>query len=405
MVRKKRVLLIAFITVFLDLIGFGVIIPIQPFYAEFLGASPTLVTMLGAAYSLMQFLFAPMWGRMSDRWGRRPIILFGITTSIVGYTIFGLADTLLVLFASRLLTGFGNANIGAAQAIIADVTDEKDRAKGMGLIGAAFGLGFIFGPAIGGALGQISPTAPAFGAAILAGMNLVSAFFLLPETNTSKGAVSSGGHHRPGLSLAALKDALQRKSVAPLLGVTLITILAFALMEQIVGLYIGNTWVGVQAGTGDHLKEAASITSIFLVVVGVTATIVQGGLIGRLSSRFGERKLIVFGVLIMALGMFLAPVLLSAPQNWFFLSVGAVLFALGMGVFNPSTTSFLSQNVSKQDQGAMLGLNQSMASLGRIIGPLIAGPIFEVGIDQPFFVAGILLILGFFLALKLGKES
>ena len=212
MAENKRVLFIAFFTVFLDLIGFGIIIPIQPFYAEMLGASPTLVTMLGASYSFMQFIFAPFWGRLSDKWGRRPIVLIGITTSIIGYTIFGFAEVLWVLFASRLLTGFGNANIGAAQAIVADVTDENSRAKGMGIIGAAFGLGFIFGPALGGVLGQVSPTAPAFGAAALGVVNLILAYFLLPETN--KELKESG--HRPGLSLAALKKASHFKNIRTL---------------------------------------------------------------------------------------------------------------------------------------------------------------------------------------------
>ena len=399
---NKKILFIAFYTVFLDLIGFGIIIPIQPFYAELLGASPSVVTMLGASYSLMQFVFAPLWGRLSDRWGRRPIVLIGILTSIVGYLIFGLADSLALLFASRLLTGFGNANIGAAQAIIADVTDEENRAKGMGIIGAAFGLGFIFGPALGGFLGQISPTAPAFGAAALAGLNLILAYFYLPETN--QGGRGEPGHKVP-FSFSALKIASHRPKVMPLLAITLISILSFALMEQIVGLFIEHAWLGSSTYRDDSLlKEAAKITSIFLVAVGVTATIVQGGLIGRLSKRFGERKLIVFGIIAMTAGMFLAPTMIES-QSWLLLLANGSLFAVGMGLFSPSTTSFISKCVPREEQGGTLGLNQSMASLGRVIGPVLSGPLFEIGKRLPFVVGGVLLVLALVISVLLKDRA
>ena len=171
--RGKHVLLIVFFTVFIDLIGFGIIIPIQPFFAEALGASPATVTLLGASYSLMQFLFAPFWGMLSDRYGRRPIILVSLGTGFVGYLLFGLSHSLPALFASRMLAGFGAANIGTAQAMIADSTSHADRAKGMGLIGAAFGLGFIFGPALGGVFGQFGIATPAFVAAGLCAANWI----------------------------------------------------------------------------------------------------------------------------------------------------------------------------------------------------------------------------------------
>ena len=160
MKKKNNPLFVAFLTIFLDLLGFGILIPIQPFFAESLGASASTVTLLSATYSIMQFLFAPFWGSLSDRYGRRPIILSSIFISAIGYFIFASAQSLQLLFLSRALSGFGNANLGAAQAIIADSTTGADRAKGMGLIGAAFGLGFIFGPAVGGILGQISPRTP-----------------------------------------------------------------------------------------------------------------------------------------------------------------------------------------------------------------------------------------------------
>jgi len=187
--KSKRPLLIAFITIFLDLLGFGIIIPIQPFFTQSLGASPTIITLLAASYSLMQFVFAPVWGSLSDRWGRRPIMLFSIAIASIGYFIFASAESLWVLFFSRMLSGFGNANLGTAQAIISDSTTGEDRAKGMGLIGAAFGLGFIFGPAIGAFLSQISPRTPLYFAGVLSAFNFVLTYLILPETR-KKGSTS-----------------------------------------------------------------------------------------------------------------------------------------------------------------------------------------------------------------------
>ncbi|MEI6397812.1 MAG: MFS transporter, partial [Pseudomonadota bacterium] len=179
---QRSPLLIAFFTIFLDLLGFGIVIPVNSFYVQSLGASPAVIAWLSASYSLMQFLFAPFWGRLSDKIGRRPVILISVAASCAGHMIFGLSSTLFTVFAARLLAGFGNANLGTAQAIISDVTTPENRAKGMGLIGAAFGLGFLLGPAIGGFAGQYSPQAPAIVAGCLAFINFMLAYFLLPET-------------------------------------------------------------------------------------------------------------------------------------------------------------------------------------------------------------------------------
>lgn len=395
--QKKRVLLVAFVTVFLDLMGFGIIIPIQPFYAELLGAGPAVVTLLGGSYSLMQFLFAPFWGRLSDRIGRRPIILLGVASSVVGYVIFGFAETLLVLFASRLLTGFGNANIGAAQAIIADVTDESNRAKGMGLIGAAFGLGFIFGPAIGGIAGQYGPTYPAFVAAAFGVINFLLAWFLLPETNTNRNS-STHGHKR--LSLDTFREAKKTPFLISTLCLTLLTILAFALMEQIVGLFIERTWVNAGTTTTESMKEAAKLTSVFLVAVGVTATIVQGGLIGRISKRLGDAAVIKISLVFLTISMLTTPYLIAA-KSWGLLMLAGAILAGGMGLFNPSSTAYISKLADKDNQGSALGWNQSMASLGRVIGPSIAGTLFSLNMFRPFQISAIIMLVALFMSLRL----
>jgi DHA1 family tetracycline resistance protein-like MFS transporter len=404
--KTNRTLFIAFITIFLDLVGFGIIIPVQPFYAEMFGATPTQVTWLGASYSLMQFLFAPLWGRLSDRIGRRPVLMSGVFISIIGYSLFGAAGSLPILFLARMLAGFGNANIGVAQALVADVTDRENRAKGMGIIGAAFGLGFTFGPAIGGLLGQISPAAPGYGAAVLGVFNFILAWRLLPETHTKRVAspeTESAGHSRKvPLSFAALRRAAATRNVLPILVTTLTVITGFALMEQIMGLYIEHVWIGSGATTAESAKHATALTAGFLVAVGITATIVQGGLIGRLVKKYGELTLCKFGVLILVLAMLVTPLLVSSKQIGLLL-VCAVLYAIGMGLFNPSMTSLLSKNVSEEDQGGTLGLNQSMASLGRFLGPAFAGILFERQANLPFYTSAVMIGVSFFLVLRIKK--
>jgi MFS transporter, DHA1 family, tetracycline resistance protein len=390
-VSNKKVLFVVFLTVFLDLVGFGILIPIQPFFAESLGASPATVTLLGAAYSAMQFLFAPFWGRLSDKVGRRPVMLSSIALGTLGYALFGWATTLPLLFAARMLAGFGNANIGAAQAVIADCTAPEERAKGMGLIGAAFGLGFIFGPAIGGIFSQFSLSLPAYVAAGLGAVNWLSAYFILPETH---GRNAAKPFHRSramvGLSLQDLKRALEWPHVQHMLLIFLTITVGFSMMEQVIGLFIEHTWLPLDGGP-ESARQAARLTTYVLVIVGVTATIVQGGLIGRLVKAFGERHLLVGGPLITALS-FLGVVLVGRSGTFSMMFVVCALMALGSGLSNPSMTSILSQLVDENERGTVLGLGQSCAALGRALGPAMAGVLFERNIEFPF-VAGAALIM------------
>jgi multidrug resistance protein len=401
----KRTLLVVFVTVLLDLLGFGIIIPIQPFYAEHFGASPTMVTLLGGSYSLMQFLFAPFWGSLSDRFGRRPILLSSICISAIGYLTFGLAESLGGLFAARMISGFGNANLVVAQAVIADTTTPENRSRGMGMIGAAFGLGFILGPAFGGFLGQYGLAVPAYGAAALGAMNLILAIFLLPETNENKDkdapVLWNPLRRLSGLSLGG--DA------GRLVVILLVLTTGFSMMEQTLGLFIENVWVhggnaAAEAPTTEGFKRAAALTSYLLVAIGIASTIVQGGLIGRLTDRFGELRLSRVGLLMVAVTLFLHP-LVGATGSFPMLFPVAILMAVGTGLCTPSVNSLLSKTAAMDAQGQRLGAGQSASALGRVLAPLTAGWLFEQSINLPFFVGGSLVLVAFFLATRLGASA
>jgi DHA1 family tetracycline resistance protein-like MFS transporter len=407
--RKRSPLGVLFLAVFLDLVGFGILIPIQPFYAELFGARPAAITLLSASFSLVQFLFAPFLGRISDSVGRRPIMLFTIAINAVGYALFGLAGSLPMLFLARITSGFGSANIGTAQAIVADSTTPETRAKGMGIIGAAFGLGFILGPAIGGLFSQYGLSLPAFVAAGLSAVNWFYAFFRLPETHPSMRTAEAaadepvasppaGRHaktparHHLGLSWRDLKNAVRHPNVLQLFWLYLVGTVAFSLMEQTLGLYIERIWLPSAGNlpTTAHLRHASALTAYFLVVVGVTGAIVQGVLIGRLARRFGEHRLVVTGTVLVGCTLVLIPIVADIRIYGLLLALGPIL-ALGSGVLNPSIPSLLSQATESDAFGGILGLGQSLSALGRVVGPMFAGLLFEFSHEVPFYLGAALM--------------
>lgn len=381
---KKSPLALIFLTVFIDLLGFGIVLPLLPYFAhqEPFNAGEWQIGLLVAIYSLMQFIFAPIWGRLSDRIGRRPIILLSLLGSTLSYLIFAFAQNFPVLFLSRVLAGIGAANIPTAQAYIADCTTAENRAKGMGLIGAAFGLGFIFGPAIGGFLSQWGYRVPGLVAAGVCFMDLALTYFILPESlhSSSKGEVA-----RREVNWSKMQQSLRRPIVGMLLVLFFIATFALANVEATFALLSKVRYGYTEAQTG-----------YIFAYMGVLMAIVQGGLIRPLVSKLGERTLITAGTLVSAIGLCLLPYC----TNFWMLAVNLVVLSFGQGVSTPSITSLLSQSVAADEQGSILGVNQSLSSLARVLGPIWGGLMFDIGFQWPFISAAGFAFVAFLLSLK-----
>jgi len=357
---KRSPLLVIFVTVFIDLVGFGIVIPVLPFYAEGtrFGATPREVGLLFASYSVMQLLFAPVLGRLSDKYGRRPILLISLLGTCLGFLILGFATTLWMLFVGRIIDGISGGNISTAQAYIADVTTKENRAKGMGLIGAAFGLGFVFGPAIGGIMSRWGINVPFLFAGGLAFANAILLYFTLPETVTAD--------HPARISAAAgrgwkqLLEALGKQQLAFVLTIYFLSIVAFSIMTASFSLFM-------MFRLGYDPWHAGWIFAF----VGVVSAIIQGGLIGRLVKRFGETALVVTGGLLFSVSLFLSPYVTPAMGLFGILFVGA-LSSIGNALTAPTLSSLASKSATAAEQGTVLGVMQSVASVARTVGPSIA---------------------------------
>lgn len=370
---------VLFLIVFIDLVGFGLVIPLLPFYAERFGASPLQMTLLFAVYSLMSMLAAPVWGRLSDRVGRRPVLMASMAAAALAYLWLGLATRLWMVFAARAFAGICAGNIAAAQAYIADVTPPEKRARGMGMIGAAFGLGFIIGPVIGGLVaGNDLKTAdlatPGLIAAGLSAAALLGVLFLLRESLSASGR----GRDTRG-RLAALSAALRQPTLTRLLAVFFLVILAFSGMETTFAW-----WAIDQFGWGPR-----PIGFVFFYV-GLLSAAMQGGLIGPLTKRFGEERLMLCGLVLIALGLLVLPFAREIPL----LIVALTLLALGMGAMQPSLNSLISRRAAPERQGEVMGVAQSVAALSRVLGPIVAGALFSgLGRSSPFLWGALLVAL------------
>ena len=364
-------LVIVFVTVFIDLLGFGIIIPLLPFYAESFGASAFTIGLLGTSFSLMQFLFSPVWGRWSDSIGRKPIILIGLFGSGLSYVTLALAGSLTLLFVARIIGGIAGANIPTAQAYIADITTPENRARGMGLLGAAFGLGFIFGPAIGGLLSRISPETPMWCAAVLCFANFAAAWFFLPESRVANAATKTLGR------MEAFRHAMNKPTLLLILALYFIVTMAFSAFEATFALFS-------EARFG---YTAASIGFLF-AFIGVILALIQGVLVGRVVKRIGERTLIPLAICLIAISIGMLPFVWNVPT----LLVALGLLAVGMGFNSPSLSSMVSQLSDADDQGGTLGLASSLASLGRVVGPAWGGYFYDAyGMTTPYLSAAALM--------------
>ncbi len=370
--KTRRSLAILFVIVFVDLLGFGMVIPVMALYAERLGTPDSQIGWLMTGYSFMQFVFTPIWGRLSDRYGRRPLLLLSIAMTAVGFVGYAVAPDFRWLLGSRLFAGAATANIAIAQAYIADVTPPEGRARGMGLIGAAFGLGFVLGPALGGLLSSWSLAAPGYAAALLAAVNGVAAFFVLPEPRAH---VLSARRAR----FMAVLDELRRPGIRRLILIYLLAILAFSGMEATFALIAAHRYA----------LDQRHVSYVF-AFIGVVVTIVQGGLIGPLTRRFGEQPLLVAGLVLQAVG------LVAIPYAGHMAGLlGACLpLAFGSGLSTPALSSLLSRTAREEDQGGTLGIGQSAAALGRIAGPISATSAYDhLWFGAPYLGGAVIMLL------------
>lgn len=365
---------ILFLIVVIDLIGFGVIIPLLPFYAEYYQATPFQIGLLMASYSASQFLAAAFWGRLSDRIGRRPVLLFSIAGSAVAYTWLGFAETLTVLFAARIMGGFMAGNLAAAFAYVADVTTKENRAKGMGMMGAAFSVGFIFGPALGGILaGADAATAdfrtPSFVAAGLSAIACILGLFFLKESLSDEIRARQQAMTKVN-RMRALMEALSQPGIRLLIMLSFLSTLVFAGLEAIFAI-----WSLRQFDWGPQQN------GYLFAFIGVIAAIIQGGFIGKLTARFGTERLIVGGSVGLAIGLAFTPLARTELE----LIIAMAVASFGFSILSPALNTAISIRGEADVQGGLFGVTRSATTLSRVFGPVLAGGAFAVfGLNSPY---------------------
>jgi len=375
---KQKSLFIIFLIVFIDLLGFSLILPLLPFYAESFGATPIQIGLLVASYAAAQFIGAPILGRFSDRFGRRPVLMISIFGSFIGFLLLGFAGTLWVLFTARLLDGFTGGNISVAQAYITDITNEKNRARGLGLIGAAFGLGFIIGPAIGGVLSEFGYAVPALFAAGFSILAFLGATVFLQESLDPETRLTLSKKNSDEFRLKNYLNNLSRPRVGPLLNIRFFYSLAFSTFQTIFPLYALY-----------HLELSARNTGFVLTYVGVLVVFVQGFLVSKISNRFRDNRIIFTSLFILMFSLF----------AWAFVpSVAALLIiliplAFSTGTLNTVLNSALSKSVTPEEVGGTLGISASLESLTRVISPSTGGWLLgSLGTWAPGVFSGIIMI-------------
>ncbi|HBL25907.1 MAG TPA: hypothetical protein DD490_03630 [Acidobacteria bacterium] len=374
-----RQLSVLMATVFADMVGFTMVLPLLPFYATRCGASPTLVGFLVAAYALAQLLTAPLWGRASDRWGRRPLILAGLTASAVAYVLFGLADAIWLLFASRLVQGMGAGINGVVQAYVADAVEPKERAKALGWLTAATSAGVMIGPAMGSLATNISPEAPGFLAAGFCLLNVLFAWIWLPEPRRDKVAQGAEAPVRRTLRSAFL-DVLRNPTAATpsLIWIYAIGMMAFMAMNAVLALYLKADFGVTEKSIG-----------YFYVYVGAISLVMRGVLLGPAVRRFGEVGVIRLGAFALVIGLACIPLAVNLPS----LALVVLFVPVGTALLFPATTALVSRLSPPGETGQVMGVQQSFGSIARMVGPLWAGFLFQqVGKPFPFWLAALLML-------------
>jgi DHA1 family tetracycline resistance protein-like MFS transporter len=384
-----------FLIVFIDLLGFGIVIPLLPFYGEHFDATPDVVALLMATYSMTQLVSAPFWGRLSDRIGRRPVLLMTLPGAIISYSCLGFADSLWMLFAARAFGGVMAGNIAAAFAYVADITGPEDRAKGMGVIGAEFGLGFIAGPAIGGILGGADPMqvdfqTPALAAAALSAIALIMTLAVLPESLPAEVRAQLASA-TPSERRQRFRAVFRTPGIGLLMAISFLTTFVFAGAEATTAM-----WTERQYGWGPQQN------GYLFAFLGIVSAAIQGGLIGRLTRYFGETRLIMQGAAVFAIGMFLIPFSATLP----ILLVAVSALAYGFSVITPALNSLISRRVGATEQGAVLGAARSVTTLARVVGPAWAGVLFAgLGRHWPYFGGAVVMAVVLFLAVVLVRHA
>jgi MFS transporter, DHA1 family, tetracycline resistance protein len=382
--RRRSPIAVLFMAVLVDMLGFGIVIPVLPFYALEMGAGALEVTLLIASFSAMQMAASPIWGRVSDRRGRRPLLIAGLFASAVSYLIFGLAESLALLLVSRLAAGAAGGTISVAHAYIADTTQAEERARGMGLIGAAAGLGVMLGPAIGGWFSRYGLGAPGFVAAGLCAANAVAAIFLLPE---SRQRVEGSASSSQAATLGGWLRTMTSFPLSLLLAVYFLGITSFTAMTALLALYFERVF-----GIG------AEQMGILFAIAGGATVVIRGVVLGALVRRFGEIVTVRLGMIGLGLAFVLLPHLPSF--GWAMLIVP--LYAFGAGTLFPALSSLVSRATDADSQGSILGGKEIVGGTGRVLGPLWGGFVFQqVSIGSPFLIGASLVSLAFVLALRI----
>jgi multidrug resistance protein len=376
--KSKTGLSLIFLTVFIDLLGFGILIPILPSFAiKELGVDEAAVGIAIAIYSLVQFIFNPILGRLSDKHGRKPVIVLCLLINALGYVIFAFTSSYLILLVSRIVAGVGGSSIAVAQAYIADVTTKENRSKGMGLIGSAFGLGFVFGPLIGGFLSKLGYMETGLGAASFSFIAFIVTMILLPESHLDRSKFVET--KRRIFNFDAVLKAFKNPNLAILISLFFILTFSFA------NIYGTFALLGLQVYGFTDLQNG-----YMFGIIGFSSALVQGGLIGPLTKYIGKKRILIIGSFLIMVTLAIIPY----AGNFLWLAVDSIFLSFGTGMLQPTLLSLISEVASDTEQGITLGVNQSLSALARMFGPLWGGFAFEFfGYPFPFLTGAAFMFL------------